>query len=313
MSIVPFGNTDLCPEINTLTERITGAIGTLWRPLDTLIEADVESTKTRAAGEIELEGVRTRAVERLAAEETKKQQNLEAIYGKAFQLLEPGVDSATIAKMDDDWIVFHSEKARLGSDKEMQTLWAKVMAKEALVPGSFCKRTLETLSVLEKQEAHWFTAVCQFLVKHSRGVSLVIKKEEGGLEVAKVYSDAGINFARLKHLTTIGLVEFTYPMLTDNLGYYDEPTIQLSYFEDQRTFRMSKTHAFRGKYVVRFGYAALTKVGGELAKIAGSTPIPGFFDFLEAVWEKDGIFRVRLQEAMKSAIQSSHDEDQKRS
>lgn len=57
-----------------------------------------------------------RALERLAAEETKKQQNLEAIYGKAFQLLEPGLDPATIEQMSEDWIVFHSEKARLVSD-----------------------------------------------------------------------------------------------------------------------------------------------------------------------------------------------------
>ena len=109
-------------------------------------------------GETDVELVRRRGLQRLAAEETKKQINLEAIYGKTFRICpESEVGSATIEQMDDDWIVSHSEKARLVSDKEMQILWARILASEAEVPGSFSKRTLEVLSVLEKTEAHLFT------------------------------------------------------------------------------------------------------------------------------------------------------------
>jgi hypothetical protein len=119
----------------------------------------------KAEGEIKVELVRRRALERLAAEETKKQNNLETIY-------------ETIEQMDDDWIVFHSEKARLVSDDEMQTLWARVMASEAEAPGSYSKRTLETLSVLEKVEAHLFTSVCRFIVRHNSAAVPAILYDE---------------------------------------------------------------------------------------------------------------------------------------
>ena len=47
----------------------------------------------------------------------------------------------------------------------MQTLWARVLASEAETPGSYSKRALELLSVLEKQEAHLFTSACRFVVR----------------------------------------------------------------------------------------------------------------------------------------------------
>jgi hypothetical protein len=160
MWIVPLGKTDLGPAATALVEKIANATGALYAPLGTILQAaaDVSADKIKAEGETEVELVRRRSLQRLAAEETKKQINLEAIYGKTFRICpESGVGSATIEQMDDDWIVSHSEKARLVSDKEMQILWARILASEAEVPGSFSKRTLEVLSVLEKTEAHLFT------------------------------------------------------------------------------------------------------------------------------------------------------------
>jgi Protein of unknown function (DUF2806) len=109
--------------------------------------------------------VRRRAVERLLAEETRKQRNLEAIYGKTILLLEPSTDPETINQIDEDWIFFHSEKARLVSDQEMQSLWARILAREAERPGSFSKRTLDFLAALEKSEAEDFTNLCRYVVE----------------------------------------------------------------------------------------------------------------------------------------------------
>jgi Protein of unknown function (DUF2806) len=292
VEIVPFGKTDLGPAAQALVEKIAAGIGRLYEPLGAIIQAhaDVHIAKTKVKGEVEVEGVRRRAFERLAAEETKKQQNLEAIYGKTFQLLEPGLNPATIERMDDDWIVFHSEKARLVSDDEMQTLWARVMAGEAEDPGSFSKRTLEILSTLEKEEAHLFTSVCRFLVRDDSEARPAILYVEG---VPTVYSAEGINFDTFKHLTTVGLLQFSFPFLTDNVYYYDAPTFRLEYFEDRRTFRMSTIHPKEGKYYINYGMVALSKVGQQLARIAGPAPVPGFFDFLESEWAKAGISRAR--------------------
>jgi hypothetical protein len=294
MEIFPLAKTDLGPAAKALVEKIASATGTLYAPLGTILQAaaDVSADKIKAEGETEVELVRRRGLERLAAEETKKQNNLEAIHGKTFQIcLELGVGSATIEQMDEDWIVFHSEKARLVSDKEMQTLWARVMAGEAEVPGSFSKRTLEMLSVLEKTEAHLFTTVCRFVVgQNSEAISAILHPEPQ-LDLPTVYTELGVNSEALIHLTTIGLVHYTYPLVTANDRLYDGPVVDVEYFEDCRTFVISKNDTRTGKYSIDFGVVSLTKVGRQLAGIAGAEPVEGFFDFLEAEWAKEGVSR----------------------
>jgi hypothetical protein len=39
------------------------------------------------------------------------------------------------------------------------------MASEAGAPGSFSKRAVEMLSVLEKEDGHLFTSVCSFILR----------------------------------------------------------------------------------------------------------------------------------------------------
>ena len=142
MSIVPFGKTDLGPAAKALVKKIASATGTLYAPLGTILQAvaDVSAAKIKAEGETEIELVRRRGLQRLAAEETKNQINLEAMYGKTFQICEEsGVGSGTIEQMDDDWIVFHSEKARLVSDKEMQISLVESFSRRGRSPGFIFK------------------------------------------------------------------------------------------------------------------------------------------------------------------------------
>ena len=243
MEIFPLAKTDLGPAAKVLVEKIASAIGTVYAPLGTILQAraDVSSDKIKAEGEIEVEIVRKRALERLAAEETKKQSNLEAIYGKTFQLLDPGVSSTTIEQIDEDLIVFHSEKARLVSDKEMQILWARVLASEAEVPGSFSKRALEILSVLEKTEAQLFTSVCRFVVQDSQAVAAILQPEPN-VDLPTIYTELGLNTEALLHLSTIGLVHYDFPLVPANDRLYDEPVVDVQYFGDCRTFVISKQY-----------------------------------------------------------------------
>jgi hypothetical protein len=282
--------TDLGPAAKALVEKIASATGTLYGPLGTILQAaaDVSADKIRAEGETDIELARRRGLLRLAAEETKKQANLDAVYGKTFQIcLESGVGSATIEQMIDDWIVFHSEKARLVSDPEMQTLWARVMAVEAKVPGSFSKRTLETLSVLEKTEAHLFTSVCRFIVRHGSEAFPVILYAKHLSGLPDVYTDLGIDHDTLLHLATIGLVHYNSLIYKGEWRYF-EPALEVEYFNDRRTFLLSEVD---GSYSIEYGVVHLTHVGHQLAKIAGAEPVEGFFDFLEAEWAKAGISR----------------------
>jgi hypothetical protein len=90
---------------------------------------------------------------------------------------------------------------------------------------------------------------------------------------------------------TIGLVHYSSPLLTNNIRLYDGPTVSLEYFGDHRTFLTSKIEPRTAKCAIDYGVVALTKVGQQLAAIAGAEPVAGFFDFLEAEWANAGISR----------------------
>ena len=55
--------------------------------------------------------------------------------------------------MSDDWIANFFDKCRNVSDREMQDLWARVLAGEANTPGSYSKRTVNFLTTLDSEEA----------------------------------------------------------------------------------------------------------------------------------------------------------------
>jgi hypothetical protein len=52
-----------------------------------------------------------------------------------------------------DWISYFFKHCQDVSETEMQTLWARVLAKEATRPGAFSRRTLTFLAALSREEA----------------------------------------------------------------------------------------------------------------------------------------------------------------
>lgn len=285
--------TDLGPAAKTLVEKISDAVGAGWQPLGRIWNAwaDVKVDEIKAEGEVKVDATRRRAIERVIAEETRKQENLEAMYGKTFAFLEASTDPETIRSLDNDWLVYHSEKARLVSDDEMQFLWAKILALEANKPGSFNRRCLNLLSVLDKQDAESFTSLCRFVVHDFFRPHPVVLFRDGFLQ--DVYTQNKISHDILTHLDTIGLIRFSTPMLADNVWYYDVPKIQLQYFEEARIYRLS-IYPKTAEYWLGYGAVGLTDLGEQLSRIAGATPIPGFFDHLEVELGKSAAALTRL-------------------
>lgn len=284
--------TDLGPAAKALVEKISAAIGAVWEPAGKLLNAyaDVKVDEIKAIGEVKIDATRRRAIERMIAEETKKQENLEAIYGKTFALLEPSTSPETIRSIDDDWLVFHSEKARLVSDGEMQNLWAKILARQANRPGSFNKRCLNAVSALEKNDAECFTSLCRFVVHDAVRPLPAILSPMTGLH--SVYTQNQIDYKTLHHLHTLSLIRFSTPILEENIWWYGVPFVQLQYFEERRTFRISSLDPkILGKYPIKFGPVSFTDTGEQLCRITGAKPVPNFFDYLESEWAKVGVLR----------------------
>ena len=280
-SLVNLG--DLGKPIDTLINKISDATGVLYEPRRIRLRAKAESDAAiisakaeaaveivKAESEIEITGLHRRAAQRLIQEEAKRQRNMENIIDTAM----PNVDEeANPGAMEDEWIANFFDKCRMVSDTEMQGLWARVLASEANVPGTYSKRTVNFIAELDKSEAELFTQLCGFGWQIDGFIPLVFSF------MAEIYDRHGINFNSLNHLKDIGLVQFSdidgfwgfdLPE-TFVVHYYGKPLL-LEIPQDANALDMGKT--------------LLTKIGQELVPICGSKPVDGFYEYVRDQWRE---------------------------
>lgn len=100
--------------------------------------------------------VEQRSQSRLEYQEAQRQQNIESITQQAAKEISQESEVSE-EPVDDDWTSRFFEYAKDISNKEMQELWAKILAGEVKRPKSFSLRTLELLRNLTKQEAEIFS------------------------------------------------------------------------------------------------------------------------------------------------------------
>jgi hypothetical protein len=271
-SLVNFGN--LTKPANTLIEKISDAIGGIFRPYQIKRIAEAEADKIRAVSQIEITELERRAVTRLFVEEANKQNNIEAITTKALPEL---TEKAKPENVENDWITHFFDKCRLISDQEMQNLWAKVLAGQTNSPGSYSKRTVEILSNLEKSDAMLFTNLCSFGFYFLKSLIPLIYDTNHS-----IYNVHGINFKTICHLESLGLIHF------DDLAGYR--TVHLHkkglvyYFGSELSIEFQNPE----KNEFKLGKVLLTQAGQQLAQICGSQPIDGFVDYVKEKWKSFG-------------------------
>ncbi len=250
-----------------LIEKISDAIGGIFKPwqIRRVAQAEGEAERIRAVAQIEVTRLQRRALQRFLAEEAKKQSNIESITAKALPEI---ADSAKPQDVEDDWITNFFDKCRLISDEEMQILWSKVLAGEANLPGTYSKRTVDFLGSLDKYDATLFRSLCGFSWAVQGLVPLIYS------ESADIYKEQGIDFEKLKHLDTIGLLSLEIPegyRLTElpkrfTINYFGKTLII--------EFNKDSDNEFNA------GLALFSKVGLELAPICDAKPVKGFYDYV---------------------------------
>jgi hypothetical protein len=100
-----------------------------------------------------------RAVDRLINEQVKKQKNLEAVASGTIRILSERPATTSDEKLDEEWLDKFSEKAETAHSEAAQDIWARVLAGELAIPGSFSKRSLDLLKALDPSEAEKFANI----------------------------------------------------------------------------------------------------------------------------------------------------------
>ena len=261
-----------------LIEKISDAIGGYFKPyqIRRVAQAEADAEKIKALSKLEITELQRRGLQRLIAEEAKKQDNIESIASKALPLLN---DESNPQGVEDDWIVNFFDKCRLISDEEMQNLWAKVLAGEANAPGKYSRRTVNFLGSLDKTDAFYFTSLCGFAFVIGNIVPLVFNIDDS------IYNNNDINFTTIKHLEDIGLLSFEYSGLNMYTKERLPKRINIFYYGNALNLEFNKEEDNQ----LQIGRVILSQVGQELALICGSKPVPHFLDYVIKEWFSEGL------------------------
>lgn len=273
-SLVNLG--DLSKPATVLIEKVSSAVGIIYEPyhIKRKARAEAEAEKIRAIARIELTELEQRAVERFVHQESRKQSNIEEITAQAAAALPP---DAKVENLEEDWVAHFFKQCDTVSDREMQSLWARLLSGEATNPGTFSKRTVDFISTIDKKDAALFTTFCQFIWVVGEPTPLVFETKN------EIYTKHGITFSTLKHLDAIGLISFESVSGYARTGfgkyahvfYYGRPTA-IEFGGDANN-------------QLQTGHVLLTSTGKELVPICGSSPNQEFYQYVINKWHSQGM------------------------
>lgn len=261
---------DLSKPATVLIEKVSAAVGIVFEPhrVKRMARAEVEAEKIKALARIELSDIEHRAIERFVSQEARKQENIERITAQAAESLP---EDADVQDLEEDWVAHFFKQCDTVSDKEMQTLWARLLSGEASNPGTYSKRTVEFISTMDKADAELFTKLCTFVWMIGKPTLFISDVSHD------IYEKNGITFNALKHLDSIGLISFEslsgYTRLKIpkycTVYYYGRPTT-LEFQQDENTLPIGKV--------------LLTNIGQELVSLSGASSSIEFYEYVIATW-----------------------------
>jgi len=271
--------------VTTLIERCSEAVGGLFAPhrVRRIARAHANADKTHAIAQIEITDIQRRAVRRWIAEEGKKQENMEEIVRKALPEVK---EDALPGEVNDDWLTNFFDKARLISDEQMQTLWARILAGEANTPRCFSKKTVNLVANLDKDDAKLFSILCRFIMDIGGPTVAVLSAHH------PIYTEAGLNFGGLMHLEYTALIQLDVAASYYKMGLPKTTTIR--YFGEPITVAFQQDSP---QYQLNVGCAVLTQAGRELAPLCDVEPHDGFIDFATEYWKRYSITLERSAKA----------------
>lgn len=217
-----------------------------------------------------------RAMERLAIQEVRHQENLEAVIGIAATNLPTEISDEPI---DDMWLMRFFSAAGDVSQENMRSIWGRVLANETAHPGRYSLRALEALRTLSSREAEKFEVVVSLLI-----LGFVFKLDREFLR------ELGLSWTDVELLRAIGLISQADSLHTrfdmPQVLHYHGHTLLV---ERQQGEASPSTPMQAGEFSVY----VLTPLGDELSSLPQALPNWRYVQAL-AVWFRKGGVSLKM-------------------
>jgi uncharacterized repeat protein (TIGR03899 family) len=251
---------ELTAPLTKLIDVLANATGVLYEPtrIRRKARAMADEKAILARGDAEAKAIAARAANRREYIESRRQVNLESIATQAGNLLPETVSRVSV---DEDWAIEFFEQCQDIGNERMQSVWARLLAGEVATPGSFSRRTLQTVKTMDQRDADLFSRFASLAWQIDRQFVHLFTADSRDLLTEK-----NITKPDLMHLRSIGLLE-RVEVMSLPLPPRGESTWR--YYGHTMTIRSEVSGGWDG--------ILLSQVGGELYPIAGGVGEDSYF------------------------------------
>ena len=204
IAVVDIG--DLSKPLTKLIESVSGAVGAVYEPTRIRRKAKAEADAMLIFVDAEIE-VAKRAARRLAVQEVRRQENIEAIVDSAAKLLPETVSEEPV---DPDWMSRFFADAADVSDEHLQKIWAKLLAQEVAEPNACSRRTLSILKEMNREDVKRFEQLCSFVWHDEKHGFVPLDEDFGFADSIELRGQPlgkyGMPFDDLLDLDSLGLI-----------------------------------------------------------------------------------------------------------
>ena len=233
--------------------------------------------------------------QRIQFQEEKRQRNIGAVVGRAYQELED--EEAPAQEPDHDWTArFFSDVQDISSD-DMQILWAKVLAGEVKNPGSTSLKSLNILRSLDQSTAQLFRDLCSVCVTlrvDENSILDVRASSLGGNAASNALREYNLGFAPLNVLNEHGLIISDYNSWLDYKLCIGMPTsgsqaIVIPFTFQKRFWTLARKGNLKDEKEFRLSGVSLTQSGKELSCIVDFETREDYGQALMSFLDKSGL------------------------
>lgn len=268
--------------IDKLMEVVSKGCGSFFMPyhMQRIAKAEVAVKKIKAKGEQEflLDDFQFKLNNpRETFIDNRKYENISAIVNMAKTELN-NVSQVDNSPVNDDWVIEYFNKCQDIGNKEMQSLWARILANEIKKQGSFSLRTLQAVKNLSREEAMLFTTMSSFVIHNNEAKENWFIVDEKTIQYLE---SINIDDKIIRKLRNSGLLASALCLV----AYDYDKKLSFNYFENDYNF-IYKNNKLANSYF--FEPYCLTDIGDELLPICGAEKNVKYIETLIEDLEKIG-------------------------